>query len=107
MGPCDPTEFQGVNRCETINAPDKVCGCVTMGPNPVPIDGEERLTIGQIYMKASTYQEEGFLVHIAADDAMMVTVGGICKPQELVASGTGTAQASYLQYSPPSPPPAP
>merc|ERR1719379_2338144 len=119
MGPCPsdgPDKFNGVDICNdpaqgfvAVGAGGKstVCGCMTLGPTPVVIEGDQTLTLANIYMKAATYLDEAITVHISADEGMLQTTGGICEPDELTASGTGTAQGEYIKYSPPPPPPPP
>ena len=105
MGPC--SDFDGVDLCTALDNKNVACGCITLPSTPVAMLGDEEITVGQIMMTASSCIEKPFTVHISADEGMLITTGAICQPDELTASGTGTAQAECTALSPPPPPPPP
>merc|ERR1719199_317142 len=101
-----------MDPCYGDGAAEK-CGCITLDPESDTVIGpDQTLTFGMIYMNtrfadgARYYDGDSFTVHVSADEGMLETTGKICLPNELTASGTGTAQAAWATPPPP-PPPSP
>jgi len=94
------THRGGIGLCSTFANHPTACGHISIA-NDVLMPAQGALILGVVYMKAVKSLGQKFSAHVAGSNNMFETVGGICKPAELAASGSGTIGAYFKGIAPP------
>jgi len=86
--------FTGINKCSGLSNANTACGYITIG-HDIHIEGDGRADLGIVMMKAVKKVSGNFVAYVASDAGALMTIGGICRPNELGAAGSGTCSAAF------------